>query len=269
MDEAAAAVRPSGSAAGAPSPPSSSAPGSAHLRDRVADARHAFHTRTFPASRYRRWRGTPASSWREHSRERWCCCRAAAFICTKGHSAHTAAFAVRVFASLGIDTLILTNAAGGIRRGLAAGTRHADLGSHQPELSQSADRAASCRARNAFPTCRTRTIRRCGDRRDSGDCARGWHSPKACTCSCSGRATRHRPRSACSSGSAPTRWECRRQSRSWRRGPGACGVSASRRSPIRPPAFCPVKLNHVEVMETARRVAGELGTIISGVVAEL
>ena len=31
----------------------------------------------------------------------------------------------------------------------------------------------------------------------------------------------------------------------------------------------PVKLNHIEVMETARRVAGELGTIISGVVAEL
>ena len=31
----------------------------------------------------------------------------------------------------------------------------------------------------------------------------------------------------------------------------------------------PVKLSHIEVMDTARRVARELGAIITGVVAEL
>ncbi len=40
----------------------------------------------------------------------------------EGHSADTAALAVRAFAELGIGTLILTNAAGGIRRTFAQGT---------------------------------------------------------------------------------------------------------------------------------------------------
>jgi purine-nucleoside phosphorylase len=40
----------------------------------------------------------------------------------EGHDAATAALPVRVFASLGIDTLILTNAAGGIRRTFSSGT---------------------------------------------------------------------------------------------------------------------------------------------------
>jgi purine-nucleoside phosphorylase len=40
----------------------------------------------------------------------------------EGHSAATAALPVRVFAGLGIDTLLLTNAAGGIRRTFAPGT---------------------------------------------------------------------------------------------------------------------------------------------------
>jgi purine-nucleoside phosphorylase len=40
----------------------------------------------------------------------------------EGHAAAVTAFPVRVFATLGIDTLILTNAAGGIRRTFSAGT---------------------------------------------------------------------------------------------------------------------------------------------------
>jgi purine-nucleoside phosphorylase len=40
----------------------------------------------------------------------------------EGHSAATAALPVRVFRALGVDTLILTNAAGGIRRSFSAGT---------------------------------------------------------------------------------------------------------------------------------------------------
>jgi purine-nucleoside phosphorylase len=40
----------------------------------------------------------------------------------EGHSADEAALPVRVFASLGVRTLILTNAAGGINRGFAPGT---------------------------------------------------------------------------------------------------------------------------------------------------
>jgi purine-nucleoside phosphorylase len=39
----------------------------------------------------------------------------------EGHQAATTAFPVRVFANLGIETLILTNAAGGIRRSLSSG----------------------------------------------------------------------------------------------------------------------------------------------------
>ncbi|MFL5402905.1 MAG: purine-nucleoside phosphorylase [Gemmatimonadales bacterium] len=40
----------------------------------------------------------------------------------EGHDATITAFPVRVFAALGIDTLILTNAAGGIRRTFSSGT---------------------------------------------------------------------------------------------------------------------------------------------------
>lgn len=40
----------------------------------------------------------------------------------EGHSAHVCALAVRVFAELGVETLILTNAAGGIRRSFRPGT---------------------------------------------------------------------------------------------------------------------------------------------------
>jgi purine-nucleoside phosphorylase len=40
----------------------------------------------------------------------------------EGHDAATAALPVRVFAALGVRTLVVTNAAGGVRRGFAAGT---------------------------------------------------------------------------------------------------------------------------------------------------
>jgi purine-nucleoside phosphorylase len=55
----------------------------------------------------------------------------------EGHDAATAAFPVRVFATLGIDTLILTNAAGGIRRTFSSGTvmliaDHINLTFHNP-----------------------------------------------------------------------------------------------------------------------------------------
>ena len=40
----------------------------------------------------------------------------------EGHSATTAALPARVFASLGVETLLLTNAAGGIRRTFSSGT---------------------------------------------------------------------------------------------------------------------------------------------------
>ena len=55
----------------------------------------------------------------------------------EGHDAATAAFPVRVFAALGIHTLILTNAAGGIRRTFSSGTvmliaDHINLTFHNP-----------------------------------------------------------------------------------------------------------------------------------------
>lgn len=40
----------------------------------------------------------------------------------EGHPAHVSALPIRVFASLGVDTIVVTNAAGGIRRTFEAGT---------------------------------------------------------------------------------------------------------------------------------------------------
>jgi purine-nucleoside phosphorylase len=57
----------------------------------------------------------------------------------EGHDADTAALPVRTFAALGIRTLVLTNAAGGVRRSFGAGTLmliadHLNLTGHNPLL---------------------------------------------------------------------------------------------------------------------------------------
>jgi purine-nucleoside phosphorylase len=186
----------------------------------------------------------------------------------EGHSPAVGAFGVRVFATLGIGTLILTNAAGGIRRGMAAGTvmlisDHINLSSRNPLT------GPVLPGEERFP-----------DMSDPYDPALRSIARRVAL----------RERVALAEGvyvqllgpSYETPAEIRMLERL---GADAVGMStvievvAARARGMRCLGFSavtnpaagilPVKLNHVEVMETARRVAGELGTIITGVVAEL
>ena len=186
----------------------------------------------------------------------------------EGHSPAVGAFAVRVIATLGIGTLILTNAAGGIRRGMAAGTvmlisDHINLSFRNPLT------GPVLQGEERFP-----------DMSDPYDPALRSIARKVAL----------RERVPLSEGvyvqllgpSYETPAEIRMLERL---GADAVGMStvieviAARARGMRCLGFSavtnpaagilPVKLNHVEVMETARRVAGELGTIITGVVAEL
>ena len=186
----------------------------------------------------------------------------------EGHSPAVGAFAVRVIATLGIGTLILTNAAGGIRRGMAAGTvmlisDHINLSFRNPLT------GPVLQGEERFP-----------DMSDPYDPALRSIARKVAL----------RERVPLSEGvyvqllgpSYETPAEIRMLERL---GADAVGMStvieviAARARGMRCLGFSavtnpaagilPVKLNHLEVMETARRVAGELGTIIAGVVAEL
>jgi len=186
----------------------------------------------------------------------------------EGHPAETAALAVRVFASLGIETLILTNAAGGIGRTLAAGrvmmiADHINLSFRNPltgpvlpgeerfpDMSDPYDPALKALARQVALREKIRL-------------AEGTYVQLL-------------------GPSYETPAEIRMLERL---GADAVGMStvveviAARARGMRCLAFSavtnaaagilPVKLNHIEVMETARRIAGELGTVMSGVVAGL
>jgi purine-nucleoside phosphorylase len=186
----------------------------------------------------------------------------------EGHSPETAALAVRTFAALGIGTLILTNAAGGIRRSFAAGSvmliaDHINLSSRNPLT------GAVLPGEERFP-----------DMSDPYD-------PELRALA---RRVALQKRVPLTEGvyvqllgpSYETPSEIRMLERL---GADAVGMStvieviAARARGVRCLAFSAVtnpaagilaaKLNHLEVMDTARRVAGELGTIITGVVAEL
>ena len=151
---------------------------------------------------------------------------------------------------------MLTNAAGGIRRTFASGTvmliaDHINLTFRNPligpvlpgeerfpDMSEPYDAALRALAREV---AQERQIAAGG-----GGLRR----------SCWGRATRRRPRSGCWSGWVPMRWGCPPCWRSSPPGPGGSAASASRWSPIPPPASHRTKLDHVEVMETARRSRG-------------
>ena len=176
---------------------------------------------------------------------------------------------MRVFARLGVETLVLTNAAGGIRRSFGSGTvmliadqinlsfRNGLFGpslpgeTRFPDMSDPYDPALRALAREVARTNRKS------------------RSPRASTSGCWGRATRRRPRSGCSSGWARTRWGC----------PRCIEVIAARAAGIRCLGFSaitnpaagvtPHKLDHLEVMEVAYRIAGELAALIEGVVAAL
>jgi purine-nucleoside phosphorylase len=186
----------------------------------------------------------------------------------EGHSPAVGAFGVRVFATLGIGTLILTNAAGGIRRGMAAGTvmlisDHINLSSRNPltgpvlpgeerfpDMSDPYDRAL-------------RSIARKVALRERVALAEGVYVQLLGPSYETPAEIRMLERLGADAVGMSTVIEV---VAARARGMRCLGFSA-----VTNPAagILPVKLNHVEVMETARRVAGELGTIITGVVAEL
>jgi purine-nucleoside phosphorylase len=186
----------------------------------------------------------------------------------EGHSPAVGAFGVRVFATLGIGTLILTNAAGGIRRGMAAGTvmlisDHINLSSRNPltgpvlpgeerfpDMSDPYDRAL-------------RSIARKVALRERVALAEGVYVQLLGPSYETPAEIRMLERLGADAVGMSTVIEV---VAARARGMRCLGFSA-----VTNPAagILPVKLNHVEVMETAGRVAGELGTIITGVVAEL
>jgi purine-nucleoside phosphorylase len=186
----------------------------------------------------------------------------------EGHPASLTALPVRVFARLGIGTVILTNAAGGIRRGFGSGT--VMLIADQINLS----------FRNALFGPALPGEIRFPDMSDGYD--RGLRAVA--------REVARRRKIALAEGvyvgllgpSYETPAEIRMLERL---GADAVGMStvleviAARAAGLRCLGFSAItnpaagttfnKLNHLEVMEVAYRIAGELAALIEGVVAEL
>lgn len=186
----------------------------------------------------------------------------------EGHPAAVGAFAVRVFATLGIGTLILTNAAGGIRRGMAAGTvmlisDHINLSFRNPLT------GPVLPGEERFPDMSDpydpalRAIARKVALRERVPLAEGVYVQLLGPSYETPAEIRMLERLGADAVGMSTVIEV---IAARARGMRCLGFSA-----VTNPAagILPVKLNHVEVMDTARRVAGELGTIITGVVAEL
>ncbi|HYF39508.1 MAG TPA: purine-nucleoside phosphorylase [Gemmatimonadales bacterium] len=186
----------------------------------------------------------------------------------EGHSPATAALPARVFATLGIDTVLLTNAAGGIRRTFSSGTvmliaDHINLTFRNPLIGRVLD------GEERFP-----------DMSDPYD--RSLRDVA--------RAVAVERRIALQEGvyvqllgpSFETPAEIRMLERL---GADAVGMStvveviAARARGIRCLGFSvvtnlasglsPTKLNHEEVLETAKRVSAELGGLIEGVIERL
>ena len=131
----------------------------------------------------------------------------------EGHPAETVALPVRVMAALGVRTLILTNAAGGIRRTFSRGALMMIADHVNLTLQESADRSAAA-GRGAVPR-HVRAVRRRAARAGAGggagaaDRAGGRRLHAAAGAD----ATRRRPRCGWPSGSAPMRSGCPPRSR--------------------------------------------------------
>jgi purine-nucleoside phosphorylase len=186
----------------------------------------------------------------------------------EGHEPNVAVLPVRTFAALGIETLLLTNAAGGIRRTFASGTvmliaDHINLTFHNPltgpvlpgeerfpDMSDPYDSALRAVARKAAldkrvplnegvyvqvlgPSYETpaeiRMLERMGADAVGMSTAVEVIAARARGLKCLGFSVISNP---------------------------AAGIS-------------PKKLDHLEVMETAGRVAGELSTLLEGVIERL
>ena len=186
----------------------------------------------------------------------------------EGHDAATAALPVRAFHRLGIDTLLLTNAAGGIRRTFSSGTvmliaDHINLTFRNPLF------GPVLSGEERFPD---------------------MSEPYDASLRALAREVAREKRIAVQEGvyaqllgpSYETPAEIRMLERL---GADAVGMStvveviAARARGIRCLGFSvvtnlaaglsPKKLDHAEVMETANRVSGELGALVEGVIARL
>ena len=186
----------------------------------------------------------------------------------EGHDANVATVAVRTFAELGVETLILTNAAGGIRRNFASGTvmliaDHINLTFRNPLI------GPVLPGEERFPDM--------SDPYDSGlrAVAREVAVHK--------RVPLHEGVYVQVLGPS---YETPAEIRAFERmGADAVGMSttveviAARArglkclgfSVISNPAagISPNKLNHLEVMETARQIAGDLSVLLEGVIERL
>ena len=124
----------------------------------------------------------------------------------EGHELSDVVHPVRTACAAGADTVVLTNAAGGLRAEYAVGqpvliSDHLNLTARSPlvgaqfvDLVDAYSPALRALAREVDPT---------------------W--PKASTRGCPGRTTRRRPRSGCCARWAPTWWACRPCTRRSRR----------------------------------------------------
>ena len=186
----------------------------------------------------------------------------------EGHEAAVATVAVRAFAELGVETLILTNAAGGIRRSFASGTvmliaDHVNLTFRNPLI------GPVLPGEERFP-----------DMSDPYDSALRAVARQAAL---DKRVALHEGVYLQVLGPS---YETPAEIRAFERmGADAVGMStaveviAARArglkclgfSVISNPAagISPNKLDHIEVMETARRVAGELSALLEGVIERL
>ena len=186
----------------------------------------------------------------------------------EGHPASLTALPVRVFARLGVGTVVLTNAAGGIRRGFGSGT--VMLIADQINLSfRNALFGPALPGEIRFPDMsdpydpRLRAIAREVARRRKIPLAEGVYV-----------------------GLLGPSYETPAEVRMLERlGADAVGMStvleviAARAAGLRCLGFSAItnpaagvtlaKLDHLEVMEVAYRIAGELAALIEGVVAEL
>lgn len=186
----------------------------------------------------------------------------------EGHSADVGVLAVRVFAALGIGTLILTNAAGGIRRGLATGSvlliaDHINLSFRNPLT------GPVLPGEERFPDMsdpydpELRSLARRVALREKVALAEGVYVQLLGPSYETPAEIRMLERLGADVVGMSTVVEV---VAARARGMRCLGLSLVTNAAA---GILPVKLNHIEVMDTARRVAGDLGTIISGVVAEL
>ena len=186
----------------------------------------------------------------------------------EGHPASLCALPVRVFARLGVGTLVLTNAAGGIRRSFGSGTvmliadqinltfRNGLFGSvlsgeeRFPDMSEPYDPALRALARNV-------ALRRKIPLAEGvyvGLLGPSYETPAE---------IRMLERLGADAVGMSTVLEVITAR--------AAGIRCLGFSAITNPAagVTPHKLDHLEVMDVAYRIAGELATLIEGVVAEL